>query len=342
MNLGMTLMLLCSAVAALVEIYLLQRIAASPSDWIIPVVIHLALCAGLFAMGGLSKIFQGDKTWPWITAMTVAVAGPIGAIGSLAAILLTAFHRRKASSFEEWYESLFPDSIDDFQFDLMARIRANDSGEGQGVSAFADILAFGTIAQKQELITLVTKHFEPRFAGVLKLALDDANNATRVQAASSVAKITDDFMSRGLKLQRDAANGEPRRILALAKHYDEHGKTGLLDPEGSEVSRTAALEAYQRYLGLEPADVDARAAVGRLMLKSGDLQATCAWLKESVEGGAAPGEGAIAYMEALFRLGRFSDLREVAQLYVSQAGAWDVHDESIEIVRLWAEGYDPA
>jgi tetratricopeptide (TPR) repeat protein len=343
MSLPMVIMLLVNAIVAAVEIQLVRNLAAAPSQWLVPLAIHLAISATLIAAAVWLKLFRDDKMWPLLTGITVAATGPIGAIGSIVALLLTVFHRRKASSFEDWYEALFPESIPDFQAELMVRIRSNDTSESQGgVSAFADILAFGTVAQKRELITLMTKHFEPRFAGVLKLALDDANNATRVQAASAVAKIQDDFSSRSMELRQSATSRDPEKVLELARHHDEHAKTGLLDPDGSNASRGQALDAYRRYLEMKPDDVSARSAVGRLLLQSGKFEEACAWLKDTVDRGAATHECVTAYMEALFRLQRFGDLRTVAKQYAEVSESWNAHDESIEALKLWAQGYDAA
>jgi hypothetical protein len=341
MNLPMAIILVVSALTGVAEILLVRRVAASPSDWLVPLIFHLAICAALIAAAAFLKFFRDDKMWPLLAGITIAVTGPIGAAGTIVAIALTIFHRRKSSNFEEWYEALFPESLPDFQAELMARIRSHDSG-GQGVAAFADILAFGTVAQKRELITLMTKHFEPRFAGVLKMALDDSNNATRVQAASAVAKIQDDFTSRSLELHQSANSRDPQKILELGQHHDQHSRTGLLDPEGSAASRGMAIEAYRRYLELQPNDIAARSAVGRLLLQSAEFEEACAWLKETVDRGNASHEAVIAYMEALFRLHRFEELRAVARKYASPAESWNAQDESVEALKLWAEGYDAA
>jgi hypothetical protein len=340
MNAAMIVVLIVTAIAAVGEIALARWLMAAPSQWVFPLALHLALSGSLLTLGRFAKPFRDDKMWPYLAGLTIAVAGPIGAIGTMLAIVLTVFHRRKESSFEDWYEAMFPESIVDFDAGLMARIRSNEKGEGQGVAAFADILAFGTVAQKGELITLITKHFEPRFAGALKMALDDPNNATRVQAASAVAKIQDNVMSRSQTLKKAAASGDARSLLALARHHDEHGKTGLLDPEGSDASRVIALDAYRRYLQTEPEDAEARAAVGRLLLQSGKSEETCAWLKQTIDRGNASSEATTAYMEALFRLRRFEELRVVARKYLAKSDSWITEDESVESLKLWAKGYE--
>jgi hypothetical protein len=339
-NASLLILLVVTAAAAIGETALAAWVAGAPSEWPLPLALHLGISGAFLALGSFAKRFREDRMWPCLAGLTIAVAGPIGAAGTVLAILLTVFHRRKESSFEEWYEALFPEAMVDSDASLMARIRSNEKGEGQGVAAFSDILAFGTVAQKRELITLVTKHFEPRFAGVLKMALDDSNNATRVQAASAVARIQDDMMSRSQALRKAAASGTPESLLALARHHDEHGKTGLLDPEGSNASRITALDAYQRYLQKVPGDAGAQAAVGRLLLQSGKLEETCTWLKQSIDSGEASAETTIAYLEALFRLRRFDELRAVSRKYSKRADAWITNDESVEALKLWAKGYE--
>ena len=52
--------------------------------------------------------------------------------------------------------------------DLMADIN---------ITPLIDVLAFGTVPQKQALLTMVSSNFRPAFASVLKTALDDSNAA---------------------------------------------------------------------------------------------------------------------------------------------------------------------
>jgi hypothetical protein len=80
--------------------------------------------------------------------------------------------------------------------------------------------------------------------------------------------------------------------------------------------------------------------VGRLLLQSGKLEETCQWLKKTIERGEASSEATMAYMEALFRLGRFDELRRVARIYATQTDRWITQDESVETLKLWAKGYE--
>ena len=69
-------------------------------------------------------------------------------------LVLTAWHSRHAAPFEEWYRALFPDVEQNEQLAAWERIIDEQTGENGGaVPAFADVLAFGTVAQKQTLLS---------------------------------------------------------------------------------------------------------------------------------------------------------------------------------------------
>jgi hypothetical protein len=303
---------------------------------------HMPIVAGLALWTWRSKRFRGDIGWPLLLTTLLAVFGPLGALGTLVTMSLTRFYSRSAIPFEEWYASLFPERHLDPNSELVQRIRAHLSTGtpgAAGVTPFVDILAFGTLAQKQELITLVTKHFQPAFAPALRMALRDPNNSIRVQGASSVTKIENDLMARSMELC-DAVKSQPANPqlqLALAAHYDEYAATGLLDPEQEAASRESALETYRKYLTLQPGDERARAAAGRLLLRAGRAAEALDWIGGSIARGHLSADTLLPYMESLFSLHRYSDLRELARTHYKQLAADDgLTSESLEAVKLWA------
>ena len=91
MNLQMAFIVLLDAVIAAVEILLVRRIAAAPQEWLVPLSIHVAICSAVLVAGARLKFFEKDRMWPLLTGITVAVAGPIGAVGSGVAVILTVF-----------------------------------------------------------------------------------------------------------------------------------------------------------------------------------------------------------------------------------------------------------
>lgn len=304
--------------------------------------LHAAIVAGLALWTWRSKRFRGDIGWPLLLTTLLVVFGPLGALGTLVTMSLTRFYSRSAIPFEEWYASLFPERRIDPSGELVQRIRAHLSAGATGtagVTPFVDILAFGTLAQKQELITLVTKHFQPAFAPALRMALRDPNSSIRVQAASSVTKIENDLMARSMELG-DAVQSQPSNpqlLLALAAHYDEYAATGLLDPLQEAASRESALAAYRKYLTIQPGDEHARAAAGRLLLRAGHAAEALDWIGGSIARGHLSADTLLPYMESLFSLHRYSDLREVARTHYKQLAADEsLTGESLEAVKLWA------
>src|SRR6185436_344770 len=125
-----------------------------------------------------------------------------------------------------------------------------DGLDTSSVAPFSDILFFGTLAQKQELISLMSRSFQPAFAPVLRAALDDANNAIRVQAASAITLIEDDFMRRSLSLASSVREkpGDPELLLKQARLHDDYARSGILDRDRERDSRKKALETYREYL----------------------------------------------------------------------------------------------
>ena len=78
-------------------------------------------------------------------------------------------------------------------------------------------------------------------------------------------------------------------------------------------------------------------AVGRLLLKENRFAEAEPWLKEAT----ATTEGAphvvLLYMETLFHLGRWNDLRALSRRYVGAiSGDPDLPAEATEAVALWA------
>src|SRR3546814_11680725 len=107
---------------------------------------------------------------------------------------------------------------------------------------------------------LRSRRFRPEFAPALKLALQDANPAIRVQAATATAEIESGFTDRTIVLEAaaKAASQDFDRQLAIAQHYDAYAFSGLLDSGREHASRRSALMSYGACLTLRPQDPDIR------------------------------------------------------------------------------------
>lgn len=329
-----------AAVAAFL-VDLVALVAATLEIWRWPVApgIHLLLVAVLAGWTFRSQACRADLRLPLLLTMMTAFAGPFGAGGVLLTIVLVRVHGRSAESFDAWYSALFPDQIDS-PSELWQGILLSDTPDSGkvGVTPFSDILFFGSLAQKQELITLISKQFRPAFAPVLRLAIADSNNGIRVQAASAITKIEDGFLPRTLELSAAVVEKptEASLVLKLARLHDEYVSAGLLDPERERESRRQALAAYADYLVLQPDDVDARVSAARLLVAGGRYEDAVQWLDDALGRSPESVPLRLLHMEALFHLGRFSDLRRAATAGQAACDGDAVSLEGALTVKLWA------
>ena len=319
----------------------LAQLAVSGGDDRIPVlvVIHVvlagvsgAIASWLYRRGEHSPIFL-------LFVVSVIALGPIGAAGSTIAALLHSVFVRRAIPFERWYASLFPGAEHDQVRALYATIALRGAGPGARSTAapFTDILALGTVKQKQTVITLITDNFIPAFSIALRRALNDAEPAIRVQAASAAARIENQFLVRSMAIaeSRAAPRDEPERLLNLARLYDEYVQTGLMDETRANATRQQALELYEVVLSRGVQDPSIVESLARLLIELGRADEAVirleAWIAK------ARSTGLLArYIEGLFALRRYDQMRKVCIGFVDELSTADLPDGVRESISLWA------
>ena len=95
---------------------------------------------------------------------------------SFSAALRWVFARR-STPFERWYASLFPKMAASPTRALYERIALRGAGPAarSTVAPFADVIALGTVQEKQSVVTMVADEFRPAFAPALRSALTTPN-----------------------------------------------------------------------------------------------------------------------------------------------------------------------
>jgi hypothetical protein len=312
---------------------------AEPGDLLLA---HLSTCVLLVA-GTLAIYRQGGRDPAFLlVAVSTASLGPMGAAGAgLGAALRWVFARR-ATPFEAWYAQLFPGLESCPTRELYERIVLRGAGPDarSTVAPFADVMALGSVQQKQAVITLIADEFRPAFAAALRNALNDAEPAIRVQAATASARIENRFLERGMALEeRHAAAPEaPDILLELARYHDEYANTGLLDAGRAEAERRQALSFFERLARLRPGDPEVVHAMGRLLLRLGQPEQALEHLELLAKGARTPPEVLALYLECLYELRRTDQLRRAAQRLAGRSAAAGLPWEIREAVRLWAYG----
>lgn len=331
--------MLAAAAACLLEIGLFWAGAARLWPPLVSVGVHLCLVGGLAAWTLRSPACRADLRVPLLLTLAVFFLGPFGAAGTLLMMLAAKRYAKSTAPFEVWYPALFPEEAGGTSEEEWSRlVTGQDDGHRTSVTPFSDILGFGSVGQKQELLAVISRHGGTKFAPILRLATSDADNGIRVQAASALARIEDEFLPREQELSAAILENptDAQQLLKLGRLYDEYSGAGVLGADREHESREKALAAYGDYLMLSAGDVDARVAVSRLLIADGRFHDAIRHLESWVREDGSSAALLLLYMEALFRLRRFSDVRQVAakhQRTLAQAG--DVSIEAREAVKLW-------
>ncbi|HIJ82924.1 MAG TPA: cyclic nucleotide-binding domain-containing protein [Magnetococcales bacterium] len=224
-------------------------------------------------------------------------------------------YRKTATSFEEWYESLFPLDSVNLARELVSRFENRGTSDHAALTPFMDILAYGTREQKQTMIAKMSRHFKPAFAPVFREAVNNADNSVRVLAATAISHVENGFMKTTMKLQRQLEkHGDDQELLMkVARHFDDFAFTGLLDPVREGENRKKAISGYRACLKANPLDQEVVMALGRTLVRSAALEEAAEFLSSAIRQGQVTRQLVIWSMEALFELKRFDQLADLAR-----------------------------
>jgi len=260
-------------------------------------------------------------------------------------LMMHFIYLRHSQSFEGWYQSIFPlmglTQSEQVYDDLV--VGRDESSRTYSVIPFLDVLSYGNELQKRQALAKMTSNFHPQFAPAFKKALNSDSNTIRVQAATAISKIENSFTEKLMKLTKTISKfpNEPVVIKALAEHYDDYAYTGLLDSDREQGNRQRAYEHYLEYLELQPADVDVRTRVGRILMRNKEYEKASKWLWQCIQLGYSSDSISEWYSEALFHCKKYDDLRRFS-LHMKQPS--DVSSSAQqplhEALNLWrtAEG----
>ena len=275
----------------------------------------------------------------WYLLVATAVFGAVGAAATGFGFVLFRRHARHSRTFEEWYRELFPERgrrIYERIYDELMLTRRQRESRGQ-VVPFADVINYGSREQKQLAISMMSRHFEPPFAPVLKRALEDSDNSVRIQAATAITNLEGRFSDRSMELEaRIARDASPRHVIEFARHLDRYAFSGLLDADRTGRVRARAIALYRDYLDEEPDDLFARIAVGRLLLRTGNEQGARDWLLAArARHGPHPSLDNWL-LEAHYALGDYAAVRTLARDIVGERTTETDLDVLSASARMWA------
>jgi len=334
---------LLALVAAAVEVGLVALLRGSPESWAIVVAVHLGTC-GVLAVAALARADDRDEhRLVQVLAATLPFFGPLAPIALLLFYPMYLRFRATATPFELWYRQLFPTDEGFLSARLYQSIvrRELPSGDYTPVVSYMDMIGHGTIEQRIAVVSTVARNFRPVFAPVLKAAIADDNPEVRVQAATAIAKLTDDFVGRvqSLEAKVSRAPDDTQRLRELAKAYDEYAYTGILDEALEQNNRLRALQLWLNYCELVSDDREASVAVARLLMRLERHGIAAQWLEQAFADGRATRQAVLWYMEVLYALGRTDALRAIASQTVTDlAQDRTLSPKAVSAAQLWATG----
>jgi hypothetical protein len=328
-----------------------------PQWWLLLAGLHgLAVLACVLAWwslpqsNGSSHGSQGThKLTLQMLSLSIAALGPLGLFGGALATLLQAlFSRRGVAQDAAWLAVLSPahepKTRGRTSRDLASAVEDDPmvaaALEARPVaSAFADVLAHGTSAQKQDLLAAVARGWDPAFAPTLKRALNDRDATVRMLAAAASTRVENEHLDRSIVLEAAWAESpqDAQRAFDLAQHYDRFANTGLLDADRATQARERALEMYQIAGEHRSNDPLIMTAIIRLLVRLGRDDEALALFRPLIDAKAASPALTSWFLESLYRRRRYTELRRYsALLAVRERSLDDLPEAPKDAIAWWA------
>lgn len=309
---------------------------------------HMAISLTMWLTVAVAHFTHRDIRLVLLLALFVTVSGVFGAWGAVLFAILYWFYAHFAVGFMEWFANLFPEENVNHAEDLYERMTTGrDEWDNVGrITPIIDILSLGVVQQRLRAVAQIGRYFQPSLAPALKMALDDENNAVRVEAASVMARVEAEFSTICERLEAEISKdaNDVSTLMKLATLCDDFAYSKLFDDMLSQDLRDKALSLYHHYLARMPGDLSVMARIGRLHIRSGDMKTAHIWLRSVVEQGNTSGDVIVWYMDVLFSTRRIRELRQLVIDFSERYGASmeTVPEKMRELVKSWQEGVPAA
>jgi tetratricopeptide (TPR) repeat protein len=182
-----------------------------------------------------------------------------------------------------------------------------------------DVLRYGNQRQKQTLIPLIINNYHRNFAPVLKEAIKDEDNSIRVLASMGMAQIENQYMRRAIEIEtkkRKANKSDKIYLKILGRHYDDYAHCEILDEIMQTDFRNLAIKSYEEYLHSNPLDGDVLFWLARAFLRNGKPEEAVIEFEVALKNKLLLPQNFIWYLESLYRLQKYGELRDVACEYI--------------------------
>jgi polysaccharide biosynthesis protein PelE len=237
---------IASIFAVAAEAIILALAASSRLPMTAALQFHLVVSVITTAILFYNRPAGEDLTLSALMALVLAVAGPAGALASLASLAFAGHAGAGPEVLSLWYDRLSNAADADLPTILTDRVMAGRviNTEAATPAQFEDVIATGTLEERQAALGLMARRFHPDFAPALEKALQSPEPVVRVQAAAVVARVRADLKTR---IKTLVAPGEvgvglhaPGHAIARAAELSRLAHCSLVDRADAEVCRNAA------------------------------------------------------------------------------------------------------
>jgi tetratricopeptide (TPR) repeat protein len=286
--------------------------------WLAAFLLHagiVSLAAGF--LGG-----QGGRDLLFLVLL--AFLGPAGLLVWLAGHLTgRVFAPALQQPFHLWLEQFLDEEKPSEHLYRRLQAGQEDMSEKAMVQPFQHVMLYGSTSQKRHVLGHLISHYSCAFAPVLKIALQDEDNAVRVYAATTLARIEQRYTQQILAMSSKQRQhpGNPYYKLELALLYDDYAYCGVIDRQRMREMQEKAAALLEDCLrgGKEQLSGTLQERIlrnlGRLYVRMSQPEKATALLAPVVNTATEtmPASILLWYWESLFRSGRLEDLRRACK-----------------------------
>jgi hypothetical protein len=257
----------------------------------------------------------------WIMGLTVtALAGPLGAIGTLAVAAICKWTTPSQGLLEDWYRRMSGDDAADAATLLREAIQTDRALQpgSWAIRRFPEVIRHGTLSEKQTLLGLIGLKYHKSYFPILTMALRSPQPSVRAQAAAVFVKLKEKH--------------EKRLAEALShRRSDDVAETAAERQARAGVILTCAesgfIEASEVRQASEAAFLICADAAGDGFAEPGDSARAALSDAEDLIGRIGAGPAALTpdlklmLANSLIRLGRHRDLHRLLMTPSGAAGA---------------------
>lgn len=288
------------------------------------VFVHFGVVFVLIVWMVLLKTINEDFRLVALILLMTTATGPFGSFISILMLIFYFLFSKSDISFLQWLTAMFPEENIEKSVELYQRLSAgwDDFSDKQRIMTFLDAISLGTIQQKREALSKISRYYRREFAPALMNALHDSNNAIRVQAATVISKFEQEYTSRYMLLskQHQADPENMSILLKLAQQADAYAYSGILDWEREESFQQIAASKYKAYLDKEAGDIQTQFALGRLYIHLRKPDQALEKLKQFIEPDQKLPLNLVMWLvENLYQLQKYDEIRQLVKQYEKEA-----------------------